>query len=238
MQTEEYASAFANVNNKIEPESTIANRLVVRFQSVTSRPVFHRELGEFFRDLRLAKGWKQSQAVDIAARRELSPPITRQVLLLLEAGRIRHPRPAVVNALSSLYDYPREEMKRRVVSAIAALAFKEAGPNERAVMSAAATELKGSLNEITDQLREFTSGGGASPSDDPHGTHCAGVLAFPSNPRIPELLAAFEQLSPELQDRFVLLLRGVAAELHGGAPVVTRATGAAALSHRRPSRRR
>lgn len=71
-----------------------------------------------------------------------------------------------------------------------------------------------------------------------HGTNCGGVLAFPSNPRIPDLLAAFEQLSPALQDRFVLLLRDVAAELHGGAPVVTRAVGAAELSHRRPSRRR
>ena len=40
------------------------------------RPVFNAELGQFFVSLREAKGWKQSQAADVATRRKI--PVTYQ----------------------------------------------------------------------------------------------------------------------------------------------------------------
>jgi hypothetical protein len=34
----------------------------IHWRSVSARPVFHKELGEFFEELRLQRGWNQRQA--------------------------------------------------------------------------------------------------------------------------------------------------------------------------------
>jgi transcriptional regulator with XRE-family HTH domain len=82
---------------------------------VASRPVFHKELGEFFESLREAHGWTQRQAGDIAARRKLNG-LSRQVLLRLENGRTKNPEPNVLRALADLYEMSYEEIAARFIA--------------------------------------------------------------------------------------------------------------------------
>ena len=69
---------------------------------VSSRPVFHPEVGKLLEGLREARNWTQSEAAHIAKRRNLTL-ITRQVLLRLEAGKTRDPQPKVLKQMASLY---------------------------------------------------------------------------------------------------------------------------------------
>ena len=67
------------------------------------RPIFHPEIGRVFERLRLDRGWRQSQAADIAKRRGLSL-ITRQVILRLERGQTKNVEPDVLRQIASLYE--------------------------------------------------------------------------------------------------------------------------------------
>jgi transcriptional regulator with XRE-family HTH domain len=93
---------------------------------VSARPVFHKELGEFFVELRTQRGWKQRQAASIAFRRRLKV-LTRQVLLRLEAGRTKNPEPEVLRALAELYEMPYEDLVQRFVERRFGLALPAVG---------------------------------------------------------------------------------------------------------------
>lgn len=64
-----------------------------------SRPVFHRELGEYFASLR--KGRKQATTAGLAERKGLTH-LTRQVLLRLESGQTKFPRQEVLRELAKM----------------------------------------------------------------------------------------------------------------------------------------
>lgn len=81
---------------------------------MVKRPVFHPEVGAFFRALREEHGWNQRQAASIAERKGLTA-LTRQVLLRLEAGKTKNPEPVVIRALAALYDVPYEGLVARWV---------------------------------------------------------------------------------------------------------------------------
>lgn len=89
-----------NVNNA--PQAVIAS------EEMRRRPVYSKELGEFFTSLREAHGWNQSEAAEFAHRRG-HKPLTRQVLLRLERGQTKNPEPDVLRAVGKLYgiSYPR-----------------------------------------------------------------------------------------------------------------------------------
>jgi hypothetical protein len=82
---------------------------------VPKRPVFSKELAHFFVSLRDDKGWGQRQAADFARRRaengerELKP-LTRQVMLKLEAGKTKNVEPAILRAVAALYGKTYEEI--------------------------------------------------------------------------------------------------------------------------------
>jgi transcriptional regulator with XRE-family HTH domain len=75
--------------------------------------VFFPALGAYFVSLREARGWNQSQAGDIAARRKI--PITYQALRGLEEGKTKSPEPELLRAVSELYDVPYEQVVGRVL---------------------------------------------------------------------------------------------------------------------------
>lgn len=83
---------------------------------MADRPVFHPELGTFFRRLREAKGWNQSQAASQARRWKLNA-LTRQVLIRLETGKTKNPEPDVLLALARLYEWPPRELFARFLEA-------------------------------------------------------------------------------------------------------------------------
>jgi len=93
----------------------IANHAAVTIGSeMASRPVFHEDLGLFFRDLREARGWSQRQAATIAKNRRITG-VSYQVLQRLEAGRTKNPEPELLRALSKLYEVPYETLVGRWV---------------------------------------------------------------------------------------------------------------------------
>lgn len=71
------------------------------------RPVFYPELGAYFRSLRDAKGWDQSHAANIAARRKID--LSYQQLRWLEEGKTKNPAEAL-RAIAALYTVPFEEV--------------------------------------------------------------------------------------------------------------------------------
>ena len=81
---------------------------------VRKRPVFLPELGQFFKDLREARGWTLRGAASQAERWDL-PKITYQVLFRLERGQTKHPDPDVLNALARLYELPYDDLVARWV---------------------------------------------------------------------------------------------------------------------------
>lgn len=105
----------STVNNKIQQEATVAKDSVLAFAEVRHRPIFYKELGEFFKGLRRARGWQQKQASDIARRRGLTP-LTRQVLLRLEKGQTKNPEPNVLHALADLYEITYDDLVSRFVT--------------------------------------------------------------------------------------------------------------------------
>ena len=80
---------------------------------VRQRPIYYRELGDFFAALR-PTDWTQSDAARFAKQRGLTP-ISRNVLLRLEKGQIKNPEPDVLKALATLYDMPYETLAGRFI---------------------------------------------------------------------------------------------------------------------------
>jgi transcriptional regulator with XRE-family HTH domain len=93
----------SSVNNNLQTLATLATIRALTSQPVRRRPVFFKDLGEFFVRLREARQWNQSQAADMARRRGLSA-LTRQVLLRLERGQTKNPEPDVMRAIAALYE--------------------------------------------------------------------------------------------------------------------------------------
>jgi transcriptional regulator with XRE-family HTH domain len=81
---------------------------------VPNRPVFHEAFGQHLKSLRDAKGWTQSDVERYAIQRKL--PVTRQIVLQLEKGKTKHPKPVVIRALGDLYGVPYEDLAARLVS--------------------------------------------------------------------------------------------------------------------------
>lgn len=82
---------------------------------VGKRRVFSKDLGEYFVSLRAEKGWKQSQAADIASRREIRR-LSYQTLRGLEEGKTKNPDPSTLRAIAKLYEKSYEEVVARVVA--------------------------------------------------------------------------------------------------------------------------
>lgn len=79
------------------------------------RPVFHPEIGLFFKGLREKRGWTQRQAEDIAARRNLAS-LTRQVLWRLESGKVKNIEPDVLRDAATLYELPYTQVAARFIA--------------------------------------------------------------------------------------------------------------------------
>lgn len=110
------ATLDSTVNNKIQQWSTMESRRVLGSPPVPRRPVYDKELGRFFAELRATKGWTQRQAAEIAARKKGAEAVTRQVLLRLEAGRTKNPEPEVLRGLGVLYDLPYRQLAGRFIA--------------------------------------------------------------------------------------------------------------------------
>lgn len=83
--------------------------------SVTkTRPVFFPALGAYFKSLRDAKGWNQSQAADMAVRRKIT--LTYQQIRGLEEGKTYDPDPQAMRAVAELYDVSFEEVLAAVIT--------------------------------------------------------------------------------------------------------------------------
>lgn len=82
-------------------------------QSMAKRPVFSRDLGDYFRSLRTARGWKQSQAANIASRRGIA--LSYQALRGLEDGKTKNPDKKLLEAVADLYEMSYEEIAARVI---------------------------------------------------------------------------------------------------------------------------
>jgi transcriptional regulator with XRE-family HTH domain len=93
------------------------------------RPIFHADLGAYFRELRAAKGWGQAEAAHYAERRHLDA-VTRQVLLRLEVGKTKNPEPEVLRAVAYLYGVTYEELVIRCVEAQYEVEMRPAKPGE------------------------------------------------------------------------------------------------------------
>jgi len=109
----QYAHPVSTVNNNRQQQSTMPTGSGVASLPMPHRPVFHPGLGQFFEELRLAKGWGQSEAAELARRRGITA-VTRQVLLRLELGKTKWPAPRVLEGLASLYDRTYEDLVREV----------------------------------------------------------------------------------------------------------------------------
>lgn len=81
--------------------------------SMTKRPVHHTKLATYFVTLREAKGWNQSQAADVAARRHLK--VTYQALRGLEDGTTKNPEPDLLRAVAVLYGKTYREVALEVI---------------------------------------------------------------------------------------------------------------------------
>lgn len=103
------AVRVSTVNNKMQRVATMETLAGLHSATVSARPVFHEELGSFFVGLSTKRGWDQSQAAKIAARRGLSA-LTRQVIIRLERGKTKNPEPNVLRALAELYERPYDEL--------------------------------------------------------------------------------------------------------------------------------
>jgi transcriptional regulator with XRE-family HTH domain len=74
------------------------------FADVPARPIVYKKFGRHLANLRVARGWNQSDAARFAAQKHISDVLTRQVLLHLEAGKTKNPDPAVLRAVAQLYE--------------------------------------------------------------------------------------------------------------------------------------
>lgn len=72
------------------------------------RPVYNPELGSYLASLR-PRDWSQRQAGDIAKRRGLEA-LSDNVLLRLEAGKVKSPTPEHLHAIATLYAVPYEAL--------------------------------------------------------------------------------------------------------------------------------
>jgi transcriptional regulator with XRE-family HTH domain len=104
------------VNNKMQPLPTLSTRERLDSGPVVRRPVYSVELGRFFLGLRAQKGWDQSTAARFARQRQI--PLTRNTLVRLEAGGIKHPEPHVLTAVSRLYGIDYETAVAAYVSCV------------------------------------------------------------------------------------------------------------------------
>ena len=68
-----------NVNHKIQQMTTMSTGGLVDFQALRVRPVYDKELGEFFAKFRTDRKWSQRLAAIRAADKNLR--LTRQVLM-------------------------------------------------------------------------------------------------------------------------------------------------------------
>lgn len=87
------------------------------------RPVFLQKFGSFLVDMREARGWKQSQAADIATRRGIG--LSYQALRWLEEGKTKSPDPDTLRAVGRLYDLPYEMLAAMVISERYGIAVSE-----------------------------------------------------------------------------------------------------------------
>ena len=104
------------VNHKEPRVSTTETTSAVAWENVRRRPVYHPELGSFFRELRKSQGWTLRQAGDIAHRRGLTS-LSRQVLFRLERGQTKNPEPEVLQALAKLYNFSYSVLVGRLTKA-------------------------------------------------------------------------------------------------------------------------
>ena len=106
---------FCFVNHKLPRRFTVRTALVLASKVVArARPVFHRDFGEFLRNLRKARDWSGRGAASIAQRKGL--PLTYQVLRNLENGQIKNPGPETLRAIADLYDIEYRDVVFRFVS--------------------------------------------------------------------------------------------------------------------------
>lgn len=102
------------VNNQMAHAVNNPHMTVLGFPSVSKRPIFHAQFGEYLAGLREAKGWNQSDAARFGVKK--SKLLTRQVLLHLEAGKTKDPKPDVLRAVALLYGVPYEQIAAKHVA--------------------------------------------------------------------------------------------------------------------------
>lgn len=104
------------VKHNYSHQLTMADGTVLRSSLMAARPIFHKEFGQYLTGLRERKGWTQRQATSQAQRAKLLD-IGRQLIWRLEQGKVKHPAPAALKALSALYGEPYEHLVQRFVAA-------------------------------------------------------------------------------------------------------------------------
>lgn len=82
---------------------------------VPKRPVFHKEIGQFFRQLRVARGWGLRQAGRIAEEKRLDL-LNFNTLGTLERGATKNPEPELLRELASLYKVPYHQLVGRFLT--------------------------------------------------------------------------------------------------------------------------
>jgi transcriptional regulator with XRE-family HTH domain len=121
------------------------------------RPVFHKEIGQFFKDLREARGWTLRQAADIAHRNKKAPVLTRQVMFRMERGQVKVPEAAVLKGFSALYGVTYETLAGLFVSKLFGLRsdlLRHDGQDDEASLRGAYETASARVVELEEELRE------------------------------------------------------------------------------------
>lgn len=200
----------ATVNNA--PQAVIAS------EEMRRRPVYSKDLGEFFTSLREAHGWNQSEAAEFAHRRG-HKPLTRQVLLRLERGQTKNPEPEVLRSVAKLYgiSYPR------IIAAVVKCRYN-IDVTDRAALNTETGVESGSV--------AGTQEGGADAHAGTSGGHYADVVTAHAERliHIANAIIGTSELGHQLES--------VAESLITGLPSTTRAPSARETRDRRKDRTR
>lgn len=81
-----------------------------------SRPVFDRELGRFFEELRLRRNLASQRQAAQVAKEKYHLELSYQTIRRLEAGQTKNPGPELLRKLATVYAVPYEELVERSVS--------------------------------------------------------------------------------------------------------------------------
>lgn len=196
-----------------------ATRLL-RCSGVSTRPIFHAEFGEYLVSLRTKKEWTQSDAGRYA--RKENPRITRQVILHLEKGKTRNPKPDVLRVLAKIYDVSYDEIAEKLAEKYSRDLLGQRQRVQRKGNKGAQTP------DNLNQTQEEDSDAGLVAS--------SRLLAEHAINQVMEAARAFRKLSDEATSWSTRLEKFASDTLHDDSRVQNPVAGAAPPAHRRTVR--